>query len=148
MIAKIDDNSKINANISNIFSFKLKQIINIIVFCLNQYFTSKNGATIALSRYRLHIIINHSKHSKQWRILKQFSPNTDETKHVCSYPIKQATHRYVISSASLFVKHMGYENHSFAIHIVMIANIRSIIDLTSNLGQISSKNGFKQVMQM
>ena len=50
MTAKIDDNSKFNANISNIISFKLKQVINLIVFCLNQYSTSKKDATIALSR--------------------------------------------------------------------------------------------------
>ena len=65
MTAKIDDNSKIDANTSNIISFKLKHVINIIVFCLNQYFTSKNDATVALSRYSLRIIINHSNHSKQ-----------------------------------------------------------------------------------
>ena len=65
MKAKTDDNLKIGANTSNIISFKLKQVIYLIVFCLNQYFTSKNDATVALSQSSLRIITNLSTHSKQ-----------------------------------------------------------------------------------
>jgi len=65
MTTKIDDNSKTNANISNRIIFKLKQIIDLIVFCFNRYFTIKNDATIALSRSSLRIIITHLDHSKQ-----------------------------------------------------------------------------------
>ena len=114
MTVKIDDSLKINANISNRIIFKLKQTINLIVFCLNRYFTIKNDAAIALSRSSLLITIFYSKHSKQWRILEAFSPDTDEIRHVYCWLAEQAIHRYVISRVSLIFRHMRYENHHFA----------------------------------
>ena len=114
MTTKIDDNSKTNANISNRIIFKLKQIIDLIVFCFNRYFTIKNDATIALSRSSLRIIITHLDHSKQWRIFKQFSPDIDETRHVYCWPVEQSIIRDVISRVSLIFRHIRYENHHFA----------------------------------
>ena len=114
MTAKIDDNSKLTQIYLIELFFKLKQTINLIVFCLNRYFTIKNDAAIALSRSSLLIIIFYSKHSKQWRILEPFSPDTDEIRHVYCWLAEQAIHRYVISRVSLIFRHMRYENHHFA----------------------------------
>ena len=134
---------------------KLKQIINLIVFCLNRYFTSKNDATVALSRSSLHIIINYSKHSKQWRIFEPFSPDTDEIRHVYCWLAEQAIHIYVISRVSLIFRHMRYENHHFAntdrnnIKCIYICRISIEFESNELKNWIQTlKIGFKQVMQM